>query len=134
MEATTSKPYIAAIDGSGMSRPLPSPYYYRRIDKPYPIEIPLKISIAIDTKTKKILALRLRSKTAHDIRDTKYLITRIEEKPAKIVADKGYDANWLHQYCHGISIKSVIPARNYGQIKYSNIIRSIGSKLRESLI
>jgi len=48
LAATASKPNIVAIDGSGFSRPLPSPYYYRRIDKPYPIEVPLKVSIAVE--------------------------------------------------------------------------------------
>ena len=52
-----NKIHIAAIDGTGMSRPLPSPYYYKRIDKPYPIEIPLKLSIAVDTRTKKYFVL-----------------------------------------------------------------------------
>src|SRR3989344_5885906 len=88
-----SHSYIVAIDGTGMSRPLPSPYYYRRIDKPYPVDIPLKLSIAVDTKTKKIVALRLRATKAHDIQDAKYLVKRISTN--WIVADKGYDANWL---------------------------------------
>ncbi len=105
---------IVAIDGSGMSRMLPSPYYYRRIDKPYPIEIPLKVSIAIDTRTKKILAIRLRSKKAHDIRDVKYLLKRLPVKPNKLVADKGYDAEWVHKFCKSIGITAVIPMRNYG--------------------
>src|SRR3989338_4335728 len=60
LNSTASKCHIVAIDGSGMSRPLPSPYYFKRIDRPYPVDIPLKLSLAIDTKTKKILALRLR--------------------------------------------------------------------------
>ena len=115
LKATASNPYIAAIDGSGMSRPLPSPYYFKRIDKPYPIEIPLKISLAIDTRTKKILALRLRAAKAHDIRDAKYLLKRIKAK--KVVADKGYDAEWLHKYCHSLSIQAVIPMRDYGTKK-----------------
>ena len=117
LKATTCISYIAAIDGSGMSRPLPSPYYYRRIDKPYPVEIPLKISIAVDTKTKRILALRLRASKAHDIKDAKYLVKRLKNKPTKLVADKGYDANWLHKYCHENSIVSIIPARDYGRMK-----------------
>ena len=111
----TQKINIVAIDGSGMSRPLPSPYYYRRIDKPYPIEIPLKLSIAIDTRTKKIVSLRLRAKSAHDIKDAKYLIKRLPSKPKKIVADKAYDAEWLHQFCKDKGIKAVIPVRNFGK-------------------
>jgi len=106
---------IVALDGSGMSRPLPSPYYYKRIDKPYPIDIPLKLSIAVDTRTKKIVSLRLRAKSAHDIKDAKYLIARLPSKPKKIVADKAYDAEWLHQLCKCKGIQAVIPKRDYGK-------------------
>jgi transposase len=105
---------IVAIDGSGMSRLLPSPYYYRRIGESYPTEIPLKLSIAVDTKTKKIVSLRLRARSAHDIRDAKYLIRHLPSKPSKLVADKGYDAEWLHRYCLKLGIKAIIPMRNYG--------------------
>jgi hypothetical protein len=114
---------LVAIDGSGMSRPLPSPYYYRRIDKPYPIEIPLKVSIAICTRTKKILSIRLRAKKAHDIKDAKYLIKNLPSKPVKIIADKGYDANWLHEYCIQKGIQTCIPIRNYGKTRYRNTLR-----------
>ena len=110
--------YIASIDGTGMSRPLPSPYYYRRIDKPYPVEIPLKLSMAVGTKRKKIMALRLRAKRAHDIKDAKYLIKRLPTKPNKLVADKAYDANWLHKFCHSRGIVTCIPQRNYGKSPY----------------
>ena len=111
----SSKLNLVAIDGSGMSRPLPSPYYYRRIDKPYPVDIPLKVSIAVDTRTKKIVSLRFRAKSAHDIKDAKYLIKRLPSKPNKIVADKGYDAEWLHQLCKDKRIQAVIPIRKMGK-------------------
>jgi transposase len=107
---------LVAIDSTGISRPLPSPYFYRRIDKPYPIETSLKLSIAIDTRTKKILSLRLRSKPSHDIKDAKYLINNLPSKPKKILADKGYDAEWLHQFCKAKGAKAIIPARNYGKM------------------
>jgi hypothetical protein len=128
----SSRINLAAIDATGMSRALPSPYYYRRIDKPYPIEIPLKISLAVNTGTKKIISLRLRSKNAHDIRDFKYLVRRLPYKPNKIVADKGYDANWVHKFCYSLSILTVIPARNYGSRKiprYNTRHRKRGMKL-----
>ncbi len=112
LKATTvHKLNLVAIDSSGMSRPLPSPHYYRRIDKPYPIDIPLKISIAVDTRKKKICALRLRSRRAHDIRDAKYLINKHPSKHSKIIADKAYDAQWLHEFCQDKSIFAVIPIR-----------------------
>ena len=114
LAATVSMPHIAAIDGTGMSRNLPSPYYYRRIDKPYPVEVPLKLSIIIDTRTKKILALRLRAKRSHDIRDAKYLIKR-SPKPDCLVADKAYDAEWLHEICKEKGIVPQIPIRRWGK-------------------
>ena len=116
LDATnTQKLNLVAIDGSGMSRPLPSPYYYRRIDKPYPIEIPLKLSIAVDTRTKKIVALRIRAKRSHDIKDAKYLISHLPSKPRCILADKGYDAEYLHQFCVDRGIQTCIPVRNNGK-------------------
>jgi transposase len=98
-----------------MSRPLPSPYYYRRIDKPYPVKIPLKLSMAIDTRTKKILALRIRAKPRHDIKDVKYLVKRLTSKPNKLVADKGYDADWLRKLCNKQRIISNIPKRSFSE-------------------
>jgi transposase len=118
-----SKPNLVAIDGTGMSRPLPSPYYYKRIDKPYPIDIPLKLSIIVDTRTKKILSLRLRAKRSHDIKDARYLIKRLVKKPNKLIADKGYDANWLHSYCLDRNIGTCIPIREYGKTQYRNTLR-----------
>ena len=112
----TQLPYIMAIDGTGMSRTLPSPYYYWRIDKPYPVEVPLKLSIAVDTKTKKILALRLRAKKAHDIMDAKYLINR-SPQANWLVADKAYDANWLHEFCKQKGMNCNIPLRKKGKSK-----------------
>ena len=130
--SVNNRPYIIAIDGTGISRPLPSPYYYKRIDKPYPVEIPLKLSIAVDTRTKKIHSLRLRAKRTHDIKDAKYLIKQLSKKPKKLVADKAYDANWLHRYCYTLSIKAIIPTRNYGKKKiprYNTKHRKLGMKL-----
>lgn len=125
----TLKTHLAAIDGSGMSRPLPSPYYYRRIDKPYPIEVPLKLSMIIDTKTKQILALRLRAKSVHDSRDVKYLVNRLKHKPKKLIADKGYDAEWIHQFCKREGIFAVIPTRNYGKPKHHSFsLRHLSQK------
>jgi IS5 family transposase len=118
LAATVSQSsYLLAIDGTGMSRTNASQYYYKRIDKPYPIEIPLKLSIVVDTKTKKIVALRLRATRAHDIKDAKYLLKRSPQ--AKwLVADKGYDANWLHEYCAKLGITAVIPMRKKGKSRF----------------
>lgn len=122
LDATNSqKLNLVAIDGSGMSRPLPSPYYYRRIDKPYPVEIPLKLSIIVDTRTKKIVSLRLRAKSCHDIKDLKYLIKHLPSKPRKIIADKAYDARWVHEFCKEQGIEACIPVRKWGKPRVRNM-------------
>lgn len=39
-----------------------------------------------------------------------------EIKPVRrTVADKGYDAEWLHEYCYDNNIEAHIPMRNYGR-------------------
>ena len=126
---TSSKINLVALDGTGLTRPLPSPNYYRRIDKPYPIDIHLKLSIAVDTRSKKILALRLRASRAHDVRDAKYIINHLPRKPSKIVADKGYDANWLHMYCVAKGIKTCIPMRDYGKTNPANPRKTLRKRL-----
>ncbi|MEK6876836.1 MAG: transposase, partial [Nanoarchaeota archaeon] len=62
----------------------------------------------------------------------KYLVRRLPHRPNKIVADKGYDANWVHKLCYSLSILAVIPARDYGSKKiprYNTKYRKRGMKL-----
>ncbi|MBI1935281.1 IS5 family transposase [Candidatus Woesearchaeota archaeon] len=112
LAATASmKVNIATIDSTGMSRALPSPYYYKRIDKPYPVGIPIKISLAVDTKSKRILALRTRARKSHDIKDAEYLIKRFAKFPRKIVADSAYDSEKFYEFLWDNSIVPVVKVR-----------------------
>ena len=65
--------------------------------------------------------MRLRSKKAHDIKDTKYLLNRLNSKPNKLVADKGYDAEWVHEFCNKKGIKVCIPIREWGKPRFGNL-------------
>ena len=102
---------IAAIDSTGMSRALPSPYYYRRIDKPYPVDIPIKVSLAVDTRSKRILALRTRARKSHDIRDAEYLVKRFAKFPCKVVADSAYDSEKFYEFLWDNGIVTVVKVR-----------------------
>jgi len=106
------KHHIIAIDGTGFSRTNPSYHYLRRIDGKMP-KVPIKLSGCFDTRTKKWCAAKVRVLPAHDIRDAKYLLDKV--KANILVADKGYDANWLHEYCAQRSIEAHIPVRNKGK-------------------
>lgn len=102
---------VASIDATTLSRTNASWHYIERIDREKPVGKPLKWSCIIDTRRKKILALRLRARPRHDVMDVKYLLKRLSVKPKILVADKGYDSEKVHELCHKQGIISMIPLR-----------------------
>lgn len=102
---------VASIDATGMSRTNPSWHYIKRIDCKKPVKHALKLSYMVDTKRKKILALRCRARARHDTLDVKYLVKRMSSKPKILVADKGYDAEWIHKFAYEQGIITMIPCR-----------------------
>jgi hypothetical protein len=107
-----SRQEIIAIDGTGFSRTNPSYHYLKRINGVMP-KIPVKLSAALNPQNRKFCAGRVRVLPAHDIKDAKYLLSRVHAN--KLVADKGYDANWLHNYCYDRNVEVHIPIRSYGK-------------------
>ncbi len=101
---------VASVDATTISRTNPSWHYIKRIDRKKPVSRPLKLSQVVDTRRKKILALRLRAKPRHDTQDIKYLLRRMR-MPKIFVADKGYDAEWIHALAHERGIITMIPSR-----------------------
>lgn len=118
LKATSGDAYLVAIDSTGLSMTNPSYHYLRRIDGQMP-KIPIKLSCAFDTRKKKYCAARIRVLPAHDIRDAKSLLKIA--KPKILVADKAYDANWLHKFCHENKIKAFIPIRQWGKPRHGNM-------------
>jgi len=119
--------HIVAIDGTGFSRTNPSYHYLRRIDGKMP-QIPVKLSCVLDTKTKKWCAGKVRVLPAHDTRDVRDLLKNINAKI--LVADKGYDANWIHELCLKKGMQAHIPKRNKGKPKhYVLSVRNKAAKL-----
>lgn len=109
LAATCQPAWLAAVDGTGLSRTSASPYYVKRIDRE-PDKRFVKLSIIADTRRKKVLALRFRAKPAHDIRDVKHLL-KLAPKVGKLLGDKAYDAEWLHELAAHQGIITVIPVR-----------------------
>ena len=101
---------LAAIDGTGLSRSSASWHYIKRIDGT-PSNSFYKLSLCVDVVKRKISSLRIRAKHASDIKDVKYLINRLPSRPNLCLMDKGYDAEWLHQFLHSKNIKAIIPTR-----------------------
>jgi len=102
---------LAAMDGTTLSQSNPSWHYINRTGIDMRQRKPVKLSVLVDTKTKKILSARFRKKIVHDIKDAKYLIKNSSQKPNTLVADKSYDAEWFHKFLHERGIKVCIPVR-----------------------
>lgn len=101
---------VASIDATTLARTNPSWHYIKRIGRKKPVQPPLKLSMVVDTRRKKILALRVRARPRHDTKDVKYLLKRMAA-PKILVADKGYDAEWIHELAHERGIITMIPSR-----------------------
>lgn len=110
--------HIIAIDSTGLSRTNPSYHYLRRIDGKIP-KCYAKLSIAFDTRKKKFCAGKIRVLPAHDIKDIKYLVR--QSQPNIVVADKAYDANWVHEFCFEQGIETHIPLRKWGKPRFGNM-------------
>jgi len=133
-----------AIDATGFSRTNPSFHFVKRIDRKNPVKSYAKMSMLFDVDKNKIISFRARIKPAHEIRDVKKLL---ENKNIKLLlADKAYDAEWLHEFCFERNIQTIIPSRkntkkgfyrrkqkkNYSEEKYfrRNLIESGFSALK----
>ena len=112
LDTTCGTSYLISIDSTGLARTNPSYHYLKRIDGKVP-KIPVKVSIAFDTKKKKFKAARIRVTPAHDMKDATYLVNKSD--PKVLVADKAYDANSLHKYCRQNKIRAHIPIRKKGK-------------------
>lgn len=82
----------------------------KRIDREQPVKNYAKLSMLFNVDTNKILAMHVRVKPRHDIKDARILL-RKQSDMQTLLADKGYDAEWLHQYCFERGIQTIIPQR-----------------------
>lgn len=109
--------YILAIDSTGITRTNPSYHYLKRINEALP-KVPVKLSCSFDTRKKRFCSAKISVLPRHDIKDAKPLLQNT--KASILVADKGYDANWLHEYCASRNVEAHIPMRQYGKSKHHN--------------
>lgn len=101
---------LVAVDGSGFARTNPSEHYLHRISGARP-QVTVKLSILVDVDARKILSARVRTRPAHDIKDVHGLITRAPCLPQTLLADKGYDAQHLHEWLDNKGIRLIAPVR-----------------------
>lgn len=102
---------VAAIDSTGLTRTNPSGHYLWRIDRHEPIKRPVKLSVLIDTRSKRMLSARVRALPAHDIRDAKYLVSHSSQSIQNVTGDSAYDAESLYEFCYNKNIIAVVKPR-----------------------
>ena len=100
-----------AIDGTGFSRSNPSHHYIKRIDG-MRIKGYAKLSMMFSIDNKKVIAVNVRINPAHDIRDVKPLLKSYRRMEC-LLADKAYDAEWLHEDCFWKGIQTIIPSKTW---------------------
>ena len=99
-----------AIDSTGISRTNPSYHYIKRIDSKKPVKSYVKQSTLFDVKNKTFVALRIRSKPRHDVKDAEYLLKRADIQ-LTLFGDTAYDSEKIHKYCFENGIQTQIKPR-----------------------
>jgi hypothetical protein len=99
-----------AIDSTGISRANPSYHYIKRINRKKPIKSYVKQSTLFDIRQRTIIALRVRAKPRHDIKDAGYLLKRADIQTT-LFGDTAYDSEKLHEYCWNKGIQTQIKPR-----------------------
>jgi transposase len=102
---------IAAGDGTGFSRNLPSPYFLNRIDRTNSVGRPVQAITMIDVARRKFLSANIYAKPHHEVCQMPTVYRSASIRPQTLLLDKGYDAEWLHQWLYDEGTFAVIPAR-----------------------
>jgi len=99
-----------AVDSTGFARTNPSYHYIKRINSKNPVKRYAKLSAFFDLPTRKFVALKIRVKPRHDIKDINYLLKK-SLPSAKLFGDSAYDAESLHEKCFELKIQTIIKPR-----------------------
>lgn len=100
--------HLAGMDSTGFEDHHSTPYYtYRaRLHRTY-----TKLSCVFDVSSQMVLCCAISHRPIHDTRHVRKLIQRLLHKPKTIVADAGYDAEWIHELLRRHGIQGIIPVR-----------------------
>ena len=116
--------YLAAGDGTGFSRSSPSHYYLRRIDRPGPIGQPVQAITLVDVQRRKFLAGSFFAKPGGEAQRMPGVHRQCKEKPEILLLDKGFDAEYLHQWLNQNGTFCLAPVRkNCRRGKHRKLMR-----------
>lgn len=106
--------FAVAVDSTGFSRTNPSFHYIKRINCENPIKRYAKLSAFFDINRRKFVALRIRVKPRHDIKDVNYLLKKRGDIKI-LLGDSAYDAESLFERCFDNKIMPIVKVRKYSK-------------------
>ena len=119
-----NKVYIAAADGTGFSRSGPSQYYLKRIDRIDTIKKPIQEIAMVDVEKRKFISGCFFAKPHGEAKRIPALLMQSSAKPEVLLLDKGFDAEWLHNWLDEHGTFSIAPVRkNCRRGKHRKMLR-----------
>lgn len=116
--------HLAAADGTGFSRTNPSHYFLKRIDREGLIGRPIQAITLVDIEKRKFLSGNFYAKPHHEAQRIPYLHSKCPITPDVLIMDKGFDAEWLHQWLDDNGTFSIAPVRkNCRRGRHRKILR-----------
>jgi hypothetical protein len=100
-----------AMDATGLARTTVSDYFTSRRGRKFRRWV--KVAVVVLTGSLLPVALTIDLKPTHDCVQARRLLAQTQAvvRPAKLYADAGYDAEWLHEHCREKwGVASIIPA------------------------
>lgn len=102
---------LAAADGTGFARSGPSHYYLRRIDREGPVGRPVQLVGVVDVENRRFLGVSIRSKPRGECKQILTIHRQLPMNVDVLLLDKGFDAEWLHQWLEENGTFSLAPVR-----------------------
>ena len=109
--AQTAGETIAAMDATGLTRTTVSDYFTSRRGRK--LRRWVKVAVMVMAGSMLPAALAIDLKPTHDCIQARSLLAQVQTviQPTKLLADAGYDAEWIHAHCREQwGVNSVIPA------------------------
>jgi hypothetical protein len=100
-----------AMDATGLARTTVSDYFTSRRGRKFRRWV--KVAVVVVTGSLLPVALAIDLKPTHDCVQARTLLAQTQAvvQPAKLYADAGYDAEWIHEHCREQwGVASIIPA------------------------
>ena len=107
-----------AVDSTGLSLTNPSHYYSNRINAPR-VRNFVKLSLAVDVKTKLVLNCKAHANNQHDSLDFQPLLKDLRKLIKSVLADKAYDSEEnLRFVLEQLQATAQIPVRDYPNSRF----------------